>query len=823
MKLLLRSLSRNPGLLATAVLLLALGIGATTALFSVVNAVLLAPLPYKEPERLVRIWTELAARGVAHFPESPGNLDELRRESRLFEDIAGINTGNATLGHAGSSEPRRIQTANGSWNFLPLLGVQPLLGRGFTAEDGAFSSSDVAAGAQFPANTFALPRVALISHALWQGEFGGSPEVIGRQVQVNDVDVEIIGVLPPGLRLHMAAVTGVAPDPELWTPLRVDLAAAPRNNVFLNVVGRLGPGVDIAQARAEIEAITSRMYDAHPVMRAAGARPWMAPYADDLVADVRGSIWALLGAACFVLLIACANVASLLLMRAAGRSREFAVRHALGAGRGRLLRQLLGEAAVLAALGAIGGVLVAWLGLHLLLQTAPDNIARLDAVAIDGRVLLFALVAAAATTLLAGLLPAWQASRATSVEALRERSSSALGGGQRLRFALVAGEVALSFVLLIGTGLMVRSFIELSRTDTGFDAERVLTFELNLPNQRYPEFAQRRDLIYALQDRLAQLPMVESVAATAPLPLAGQPFNGRYAVAPPTGDETTAYRQANYRVIVPGWFETMRTPLLAGRHLTRDDEINVTPVVVVDDVMASTAWPGADPIGKQVWLRLQQPEPQPFEVVGVVRRQLQESLHDAPRETVYFTAGSAGLFGANAWAVRGSGSLDGLLARIRTEVAALDPSLPLGQVRLMQAYVDDATARTRFALQLIGAFGAIALLIATVGLYAAIHSLVRQRRAEIGLRMSVGAGTTDIFRLFVRRGLWLAAAGIGVGLLAALALSHTLSALLVNTVPTDPATYAAITLMFVVIALAASALPALRAARVQPMAVLRDE
>lgn len=822
MKLLLRSLSTHPGLLLTAVLLLALGIGATTALFSVVNAVLLAPLPYQQPERLVRIWTELAARGVAHFPESPGNLDELRRESRMFEDLAGINTGNATLSHPGAP-PRRIQTANGTWNFLQLLGVQPVLGRGFSEQDGAFSSSDIAPGAQFPANTFAVPRVVLLSHELWQTEFGGARDVIGRQVQIDDVDVEIIGVLPPGLRLHMAAVAGVAADPELWAPLRVDLANAPRNNVFLNVVGRLAPGVDIAQARAEIETITNRIYDAHPVMRAAGARPWMAAYAEDLVSDVRGSIWALLGAAAFVLLIACANVASLLLMRAAGRSREFAVRHALGAGRFRLLRQLLGEAAVLASLGAIGGLIIAWLGLHLLLQTAPDNIARLDAVAIDSRVLLFALIAAAATTVLAGLLPAWQASRAASVEGLRERSSGALSGGQRLRFALVAGEVALSFVLLIGTGLLVRSFVELSRSDAGFDSSQVLTFEVNLPNQRYPDFEQRRDLIYTLQDRLQQLPMVESVAATAPLPLSGQPFNGRYTVQPPAGDETTAYRQANYRVIVPGWFETMRTPLLAGRHLTRDDEINAAQVVVIDDVMAATAWPGVDPIGKQIWLRLQQPEPQPLEVVGVVRRQLQQSLHDTPRETVYFTAGSAGLFGANAWAVRSSGSMDGLLERIRAEVATIDPSLPLGQVRTMQAYVDDATARTRFALQLIGVFGAAALLIAMVGLYAAIHSLVRQRRAEIGLRMSVGARASDIFRLFVRRGLWLAAIGIGVGLVAALALSHTLSALLVNTQPTDPTTYAAITAVFVVIALAASALPALRAAQVQPMAVLRDE
>jgi predicted permease len=817
----LRSLSRNPGLLATAVLLLALGIGATTALFSVVHGVLLAPLPYNEPERLVRIWTSLEARGVAHFPESPGNLEDFRSQATLFSDIGGINTGNATLIHAGG-EPRQISVANSTWNFLRMLGVTPLLGRDFAAEDGAFSSTDVAPGAQFPATAFAQPRVAIISHGLWQSQFAGATDVVGRRIEINAVDVEVIGVLPPGVRLHMAAVTGVASDPEVWTPMRVDFAAAPRNNVFLNVVGRLRDGVSLEQARAEIEAIAERIHDANPVMRAAGARLHLMPYADDLVADVRGSIWALLGAACFVLLIACANVASLLLMRAAARSREFAVRHALGAGRGRLLRQLLGEAAVLAGLGALGGLLIAWLGLGLLLRAAPANIARLDAVSLNGQVLLFALGAAVVTTFLAGLLPAWQASRAASAQSLRERSSSGLGGGRRLRFALVAGEVALSFVLLIGTGLMVKSFVELERTELGFDATRVLTFQLNLPLQRYPEFEQRRALIYALQDNLQALPAVASAAATGPLPLSGQHFNGRYAVVAPTGDDTP-YRQANYRVTLPGWFDTMRTPLLAGRHLTRDDEINASAVVVIDDVMAATSWPGEDPVGKQVWLRLQQPEPQPFEVVGVVRRQLQDSLHDAPRETVYFTAGSAGLFGANAWAVRASGSVDGLLEQIRREVAALDPALPLAQVRMMGDYVGDATARTRFALQLIGVFGAAALLIAMVGLYAAIHALVRQRQAEIGLRMSLGARAADIFRLFVRHGLLLTAVGITIGLATALGVSQTLGAFLVRTSATDPLTYAVVAACFLLITLAASALPALRAARVQPMAVLRDE
>jgi predicted permease len=821
LRIALKSLSRSPGLFATATLLLALGIGATTALFSVVQGVLLAPLPYHQPDRLVRIWSELAARNVPYFPESPTNLEDFRRQATQFEDIAGVNTGGATVRRAGG-EPREVQVGNSTWNLLAVLGVQPILGRAFREEDGAFSTTDVPDGAQFPANAFAIPRVAMISHGLWQAEFAGGADAIGQLLDLGGATVEVIGVLPQGFRLHMGPAAGVAPDLDIWLPLRVDLATAPRNNVFLHLVGRLRPGVSIGQGRAEIEAIAERIYDEAPVLRAAGTRVWVMPYDQEMVADVHTTIWALLGAAAFVLLIACANVANLLLVRAAGRARELAVRVALGAGRGRLVRQMLLESAVLAVLGAAGGLLLAWGILALVLDAAPANVARLDAVGINFSVLAFACGTALVTTLLAGLAPALQGSRLAVASALRDRSGSGLAGGNRLRRGLVAGEIALSFVLLIGAGLMLRSFAELHRTDPGFDATDVLTFQVNLPIQRYPEFEQRRQLFYAFQDRLAALPGVADVAAATPLPLTGQAFNGRYATVQPAGEDT-AYRQANYRVILPGYFETMRTPLLAGRHLTRDDEINERPVAIVDDVLAAASWPGEDPIGKQVWVRLNAPEPVPLEVVGLIRRQMQDNLHEAPRESIYFTAGSTNLFGVNSWVLRSTVPPDALLPLVRRELAVLDAELPLVQVRPMQEFVSAAMARTRFALQLIGAFGFAALLIAAVGLYAAIHFLVRQRRAEIGVRMSFGARPADIFRQFLRHGMLLAALGIGIGLVAAFALSRTLSGLLVNIAPTDPATYALIAAGFFVIALAASAIPALRAARVNPMTVLRDE
>jgi predicted permease len=817
----LRSLSRSPALFATAVLLLAIGIGATTALFSVVHNVLLAPLPYKEPDRLVRIWSELTARNVKYFPESPTNLEDFRSQATLFEDIGGVITGGATVRRAGG-EPRQVQVANATWNFLEVLGVGSKLGRSFTALDGAFSVTDVPAGAQFPANAFANPRVALISHALWQSEFGGRPDALGELLEIDGLALEVIGVLPQDFRLYMGAAAGLAPDLDVWAPVRADLATAPRNNVFLHLVGRLRPGVTVEQGQAEIDTIAARMYQSNPVMLAAGTRNWVVPYSEEMVADVRTTIWALLGAAAFVLLIACANVANLLLVRAAGRTRELAVRAALGASRGRLLRQLLRESALLAAFGTLGGVLLAYGCLAVILESAPANIVRLDAVRIDLSVLGFAVASAALTALLAGIAPALQGSRRAAIGSLRDRSGAALGGGNRLRRGLVAGEIALSFVLLVGAGLMVRSFVELHRTELGFDPQGVLTFQVNLPFQQYPEFEQRRQFYYAFQERLEALPGVSSAAAAAPLPLTGQPFHGRYATEQPTGEDT-AYRQANYRVVLPGYFDVMRTSLLAGRELTRDDEINERRVAVVDDVLVAASWPGQDPIGKQVWVRLNDPEPVPFEVVGVIRRQLQDSLHEAPRESIYFTAGGSGQFGVNAWAVRAEGGHEALLALVRRELAALDPGLPLAQAQSMQSFVTAAMARTRFALQLIGAFGVAALLIAAVGLYAAIHFLVRQRRAEIGVRMSFGARPVDIFRQFLRHGLALATVGIVVGLAAALVLSRALDALLVNVAPTDPATYVAISACFLVIALVASSIPALRAARVNPMTVLRDE
>ncbi|MGH8223808.1 MAG: ABC transporter permease [Woeseiaceae bacterium] len=817
------SLVKSPALFASAALLLALGIGATTAIFSVVNRVLLDPVPYEEPERLVVLWGELAARNVMHFPESPTNVRDYREQSQLFEDIGGVLTFGQPFVREGA-EPRQLTAGIATWNFLSVLGVQPVLGRGFGAVDGAFNASDVPPGTPFPGNAFALPRTALISYGFWQREFGGDPGALGEIVDLAGSPVEIIGVLPRGFRLLLPPAAGVASDPEIWVPTRVDFAAAPRNNVFLQMVGRMRQGVTVAQAQEEINAITGRLVELEPSLRAAGTRKWVRPFETELTSDVRVTLWALMGAALFVLLIACANVANLLLVRAAGRTRELSIRAALGAGRGRLIRQMLLEAGVLALAGAVTGTLLAFIGLKVILRSAPDNIARLDMAGIDFGVLLFTMGAAVLTTLLAGIVPAMHGCRSCAADQLKERTGTAApSGGNRVRTALVIGEIALSFVLLIGTGLMIRSFMELHRVDPGFNAERLLTFELNLPFTRYPDPESRNRFYGEFQERLSNLPGVAAVSGITPLPLAGEAFHGRYSSAAAV-DETSDFSQAHYRLVLPGYFETMQTELLTGRFLGRDDDDNARPYVVIDETLAQKAWPGADPIGRRVWVRLTTPEMTSFEVVGVVRRQAQDSLHEAARETIYFANGAAGPFGGiNDWVVRTEVDPLSIVPQVKRELALIDPRVPLAKIRPMGDYVAGAMARTRFALQLIGAFGIAALLIAGIGLYAVIHYVVRQRRAEIGVRMSFGAGGGDIFRQFLRYGLVLAAVGLLLGAVAAVGLSRSISGLLVGVTANDLPTFVAAALFFALIAIAATLVPAWRASRVEPMRVLREE
>ena len=819
----LRSLRKSPMLVLTAVLTLAIGIGATTAIFSVVNTVLLKPLPYENPERLVLLWGEMTTRNVQNFPDSPTYLQRYRDEATLLEDVAGVFSFGQSLTELGS-EPEQINVGASTWNFHQLLGVAPHIGRGFEPEDGLFNPEEVPNGAQFPLNTFVPARTVILSHGLWQRRFGGDPNVLGKIVSLNGNEMEIIGVMPPDYALLMPPTAGMATNIDAWTPMRVDLDNSPVNNVFLTLVGRLKPGVTIEQAQSQVDGIVTRIKEENSVLTNAGFKKWVVSYSEDLTATVRTSIWTLLGAAVFVLLIASANVTNLLMVRAAGRSRELAIKSAMGGSRARLVRQLLMESGMLAMLAGLLGIGIAMIGLNLILQTAPDNIARLDSVGVDMAVLAFTLGLAVFTAFLAGLAPAYQGTRVDLSIQLRERTGAeGLAGHGRLRNALVIGEVALSFVLLIGTGLMVRSFYELTNIDPGYNPDNLLTFRVNLPIARFPDPESRSQFVLQLQEDIKAIPGVENASATFPAPLSGTGFNGRYTTEASANDDTE-YRQADYRFVIPEYFESMQTRLVMGRFNNLDDEQNARPNVLVDRTLAETAFPNDNPIGKQIWIRLGAPQPVPITIVGVVEHQANESLHESGRETIFLPSKYGGVFGGvNSWMIRTSVPPLSVLPQIKNLVSGMDKDLPVARVSTMADYVDTAMAPTRFAMRLIGAFGISALVLASIGLYAVLAYLVRQRRSEIGVRLSFGAKPAHIFKLFLKQGLLLAFMGLGVGIVAALGLGQSMSSLLVGITAVDPMTYMSIATLFVLVAIAACLFPAWRATRVDPMEVLRYE
>jgi len=811
-----RTLFRNPAFAAIAALTIALGIGANTAIFSVVRAVLLRPLPYPDSERLVLVWSEMTSRNVPKFPFSPPVLRELQQRNTVFEGLAGVFTFQQAL-TGGVGDPQQIMTAAATPNFLEVLEVEPVMGRDFTADDAVFTE---------PAPGFAgasLPSAVLLSHELWRTRFGGDPGVVGRTIEMGGAAIEVVGVMPEGFKLHMPPGSGIATEVDAWLPPAFDLENWNWANAAYTVVGRLRPGVTLERAEAEMDRLAAWVRDQVPIFETAGFAINLIPMRSDLTAGVRPVILALLGAVGFVLLIACANVSNLLLVRATTREREMAIRAALGGERGQLLRQLLTESVVLALVGGVVGLALAVGGIELLLELRPRNLPRIDSVGIDGSVLAFTFAAALVAALVFGIIPAVQASRPQMVESLRERGGpSGLSRQRLLRNGVVVLEVALSVVLLIGAGLLLRSFVELQRVDPGYEPEGLLTFGLSLPITRYPTTEARYTFMTQLRERLQTVPGVSSASAIFPLPLSGPPFNGRYGTEEALGDESQ-YRQAAYRIVLPGYFETMGTRLLAGRTFTRADNADSASVAVVDELLAQRTWPGESPIGKRFLVRLFSDEPVFVEVIGVVEHQRAEDLAADGRETVFFVDRWAGGFGALTWAVRSEVPAQRLVPLVRNEVAALDPQLPLADVRPMQSIVSDAMGGTRFAFVLIGVFGVTALVLAAVGLYGVLAYVVRQRTAEIGVRMAFGAEPGSILRLVLNQGLLLTLIGLVVGVVAALGLTRFMASLLVGVRPTDPVTYGAITLVFIAIAAIATLVPAWRATRVDPVVALRQE
>jgi putative ABC transport system permease protein len=602
--------------------------------------------------------------------------------------------------------------------------------------------------------------------------------------------------------------------------MRLDFANSSRNDVFLRVVGRLKQGVTLERAQVQVDGIASDLRQRFPIKQTSGLYFRVEPMHKDLVKDARPAILALMGAVMFLLLIACANVANLVLVRASWRERELAVRAALGAGRWSLIRQMLAESLLIAFGGAVLGLLLARLGIDLLVLIGPADLPRLDSVTINPTVLAFTALASLAAAAMFGVVPALRASRPDVVEALRSSGRTAgLAAGRLLRSGVVIAEVALSFVLLIGSGLMLRSMIALQHVDPGFDSHGVLTFFLAGLRGQGP---QRAVIIQQLRERLRALPGVQAVTAASPLPLDGGIAYGRWgteeAVANPG-----KFHEADFHFVLPGYFEALRTNLIEGRTFTDADNVPGPRLLVIDSDLAAIAFPNQSAVGKRLLVRARTPEPEWFEVIGVVAHQRHTSLARPGHEALFLTDAYMGQGAVARWAVRGSGDPAQLGAAVRQEVARLDPRLVVSELQPMQTFVDQAQAQTRFALLLIAMFATIAAVLAAIGLYGVLSAAVRQRTAEIGVRMALGAAPAGIFRLMVGQGIRLSALGIALGLVVALGLTRVMVSMLVGVQPTDPLTFAAMALFFFVIAAVSSWLPARRAALLDPTKALREE
>jgi len=825
-----RSLRKNLGFSTVAAVTIALGIGACTSIFSVVNAVLLRPLPYSNAQRLVTVWGELRNRNVHDWPFSPPDYRDLRQQStELFEDMAGfIPAGRTPISDTGA-EPEQIRVGGATPNFFRVLGARVQLGRDFIDDDAAPqpqpppNQGPPAPNAAAPPQ---LPAIAIISHSLWMRRYGGDPKVIDKDVDLGGGRAHIVGVLAPDFEVLFPPRANVERLTDMWTASRFNFETANRNNVAFRVVGRLKPGVTVQQAQTLVDRVAADLRKQFPIKQTSGLYFHAVPMFEDLVGDVRPAILSLMGAVAFVLLIACANVANLLVVRAAARSRELAVRAAIGAGRVQLVRQMLVESLVIATVGTLGGVALARVGVQVLLALGPKDLPRLDAVAIDPRVLTFAVIAGLATALLCGMVPALRASRADVMDVLRSVGgrSAGLRGGRRLRHGVVVSEVALSFILLVGAGLMLRSFVALGRIDPGFDPNHVLTFAL-APQARQP--GERAAFMQQVRDRLLAIPGVTGVTAATPLPLDGQLVNGRWGTDAAVADPSK-FRQATYHFVIPGYFETMHTRLIDGRLFTDadnniDQRTDLPRQVIIDEAVAALAFRGESAVGKRLFLRITTPEPEWYDVIGVVGHQRHASLAVPGPEAIFILNGHAGHGAAARWAVRTAGDPIDLVPAVRAAVAQIDPRAPLAEVQPMTAFVDKAMAPVRFTSTLIGIFAAVAVLLAAIGLYGVLSTIVRQRTAEIGMRMVFGAQRGSILQLIVGEGLRLSAAGIGLGLIAAALVTRVMSTMLVGVTPTDPVTFLAIVVLFVGIAVSASWLPARRASRLDPMNALREE
>ncbi len=822
-----RTLRKSPVFTITVIITIALAIGASTAIFSVTNGVLLRKLPYKDPERLVLTRSDMQKRNVKDFPISNVDFLDLRNTAKSnFEDFAAVSTFRATL-PALDGTPERVRMAAVSTNFFQMMGGSIIAGRDFHETDGAPQPAPPAApaGNAAPAANAPppLPTMVILSNEYFQQRFGGDRSIIGKTLPVAAAfgpPPTIVGVLAPGFELLFPPKANMEQFPSIWIAARIPYDVANRNNVQWRVIGRLKPGAAMAQAQAEVETISQKIRDENTIAKTAGHFFQLVPMKQHLVDEVRPAILALMGAVIFLLLIACANVANLMLVRASSRERELAVRAALGAGWWQLVRQTLAEAIVLAALGTALGVGLAYLGIHQLLSIAPENLPRLNAISIDKQVLGFAILAGLLSAMLFGVIPALRTAKPNLMDTLRAAGRTGALSAAGLRNAVVVVEVALAFVLLIGSGLMFRTFVNIQRVNMGFDPQGLLTFQLLGNIGETPEAA--ATFKRQLREQLDALPGVNSVTASFPLPLAGGFSPVRWGGAEAQNDPSK-FQAADLQIVLPGYFEAMGTKLLAGRTFTQEDSTPDRNLLIVDQALAAKAFPNESAVGKRILFRVRTPEAQWGEIIGVVAHQRNTSLVEPGREQLYVTDGYVNHQAASWWALRTDGDPSALAGSVREVVRNLGKETFINEMQPMDTLVVQAQAQTRFSLLLIGVFSTIAALLAGVGLYGVLATSVRQRTAEIGVRMALGAAPARIFRLMVGKGIYLSVIGIVIGLLASFAFTRVLASMLVEVKPTDPVTFVSVAVLFLVIAVMASWLPALRAAGLDPTTALRNE
>jgi len=799
-----RMLLKNPGFTLVAALALALGIGANTAIFSVVNAVMIRPLPYRDASRLVMVWEDNRNRGKHQNVVSPANFLDWKEQSDVFEDMAALYDTNLNL--TGVDDPEEIPAQRVTLNMFDLLGAQPMLGRTFEPDDAQTARQDS----------------VILSYGLWQRRFGGDKEIIGKTIKLNTEIYTIIGVMPPDYQLFVKQGSNTGDRADIWLPMLLGNDDRVRRGRYAMAVARLQPGVTAQQAQSQMSALAAALETQYPDFNT-GWGVTLVAFREQFTGEIRPALLVLLGAVAFVLLIACANVANLLLARAASRQKEMAIRLAIGASRARIIRQLLIESTALAVLGGAAGLLLAMWGVDALVALGPKELLPPGGTRLNLIVLGFTMLVSLLTGAIFGLAPAMEASRTNLNMVLKEGGKASASGGRshQLRNLFVIAEIAMALVLLVGSGLLIKSFVRLQSVNPGFNPRNLLTVRVALPYAKYRGEGRREQFFRDALARIRQIPGVRQASAVNFLPFSGPGAATSFSVvgrpAPPPGEEPVV----DSRVCDENYFQTMGIPLIKGRTFNEREQTVISHVVIINETMAREIFPGEDPIGKRVSIDMME-DPPPCEIIGVVGDVKHAGLDGEVRAMSYWPHVELA-YRFMTLVARTDGDPLNYVTAMRREVQALDNDQPIASVYTMEQLMSESVARARFSTTLLAIFAGVALILAAVGIYGVMSYAVTQRTHEIGIRMALGADHTAVMRMVVRQGMTLAIIGIATGLAASFALTRLLASLLYGTSATDPLTFIAIALVLTGVALGACFVPARRATRVDPMVALRYE